>query len=150
VVNALNQLLSSVGTTFYSLRDDPSENSFYRGEVDLHQHLSGTAGALLMLDPPLSMHTNMMYWMRQSGPCSEYQEFKTNMILISDAITVKGVGKRREKVVGFSSDAKPNRFYLFDPDDPVTPEEESEIAEKWGNVIQAIETGMRTAGTDGV
>jgi len=85
----------------------------------------------------------MMFWGRQSGPPAEYREFKTNMILISDALSIKDSSSREpRKVVGFSSDAKPNRFYLFDADIPRTPEEAKEITDRWNKITGAIEDAV--------
>jgi len=131
VVRALNPLLQSVHTSFYALLGDPTEASFYAGQADPRTHIAPSTGALLTLSTPLSMHTTMMFWGRESGPPAEYQELKTNMILVSDALSVKG-----QKVVGLSSDAKPNRFYLFEPRGPCS--EADRIAEKWDAIMRAI------------
>ena len=137
VLGAVNEFLSSVDTSFYALLGDPTRSSFYLGEVEPHTHLSGTTGALLILDPPLSMHTNMMFWERESGPPAEYHEFKANMILISDALSFKG-----HRVAAYSSDARRNRFYLFDAGPPASPAQASQIAEKWNRIIRRIEEAV--------
>ena len=143
VVSALNHFLSSVDTSFYSLPKDQSFRAFYMGEVNPQTYLTSTTAALLLLNPPLSMHTNMMFWQRDSGPRAEYHEFTTNMILVSDALSIKDSYSREpRRVVGFSSDAKPNRFYLFDADVPRSPEEATETAEKWNRIIRAIEQAV--------
>jgi len=143
LLDALNDFLSSVDTSFYRLPNDEIFRAFYMGEVNPQTHLTGTTGALLILNPPLSMHTNMMFWEQQSGPRAEYHEFKTDMILISDALAIKdSYSPEPRKVVGFSSDARPNRFYLFDADIPPTPEGASAIAKKWNKIIQAIEEAV--------
>jgi len=141
IIGALNAFLQSVDTSLYALLDDPIGTSFYVGEVDPRGHLTGTTGALLVLAAPLSMHTTMMFWGRESGPPAEYQEFKTSVILISDALSI-----RNKKVVGFSSDAKPNRFYLFDPEGPVDASQAARTAEKWNNIIRAIQEAVAGGG----
>lgn len=147
VLNALNDFLSSVDTSFYRLPNDETLRSFYMGEVNPQTHLTGTTGALLTVNPPLSMHTNMMFWERQSGPRAEYHEFKTDMILISDALTIKdSYSPEPRKVIGFSSDEKANRFYLFDADIPRTPEQATAIAEKWNKIMRAIEDAVGKPG----
>ena len=138
IVGALNAFLRSVDTAFYALLDDPIRCSFYAGEVDPRAHLAATTGALLTLNPPLTMHTTMMFWGKESGPPAEYQQFATTMILISDALSVDG-----EKVVAFGSDAKPNRFYLFDPDGhPRRPSYAKEVTPRWNDVIRTIQQAV--------
>jgi hypothetical protein len=142
-LRAISGFLASLDTSVYSLLGGPTYRSFYQGEVEPHRHLSQTTGALLLLDPPLSMHTTMMFWDRDSGPPAEYHEFKTNMILISDALSIKDSYSREpRRVVGFNSDAKPNRFYLFDADIPANDEEARETAAKWNNLIRTIQEAV--------
>ena len=141
---AINEFLSCVNTSFYALLDNPRRISFYQGEVNPETHLTGTTGALLLLHPPLSMHTSMMFWEREPGPRAEYHEFKTGTILISDALAIKdSYSPEPRRVVGFSSDEKADRFYLFDADVPRTPEQAAAIAEKWNAIIQVIGEALK-------
>ncbi len=138
IVGALNAFLRSVDTSFYALLEDPMRCSFYAGEVDPRAHLGATTAALVTLDSPLTMHTTMMFWGTESGPPAEYQEFETATILISDALSVDG-----EKVVAFSSNARPNRFYLVDADGhPRYPSYAKEVIPRWNEIIRAIQEAV--------
>ncbi len=137
VVGALNAFLQLIDTSFYAVLGDPTDSSFYAGEADPRAHIGAATGALLTLNPPLSMHTTMMFWGTESGPPAEYQEFKTSVIVISDAISL-----RNKEVVGFSSDAKPNRFYLFYARSGAGSSGAARTAEKWDAIMRAIREAM--------
>jgi hypothetical protein len=139
IVASLNAFLQSVDTSLYAILDDPAAGAFYEGRADPAAHLGGTTGALVTLNPPLSMHTTMMFWESHSGPPAEYRRFNTRLILISDAISVRG-----KAVVGFSSDVGLSRFYLFYRRSTGDPSDAARSQKQWQAIIAAIQEVVLT------
>jgi len=136
VLSFVNENLKAVHTSCHDIPRDATERSFYRGQVEPHTHLTGKTGAMLVLDPPLSMHTTVMLSLPYRGPPAEYHEFKTNVVLIWEEPSTT-----RRKFMGLSSNARRNRFYLFSFRAPLHGGHPDDIksAERWKNVIRAIE-----------
>lgn len=120
ILSPLNDYLTMVDTSCHHLT---------HSEVEPHSYLGGPIGAILTLDPPLRMHTTVM-------PAIEYREFKTKTLLLWKEPADHGRG-----IVGFSSDAAPNRVYLFYsyPRAPSTHPSAVERRKRWSALMHAIE-----------
>lgn len=130
IVNLTNDCLKTVYTPRFSFREnDELPASFYRGEADPYVHLSGKTGAILVLDPPLPMHTTI--W----SPL-EFHEFKTRTVAIW-----REPSERVRGVVGLSSDAPQSRFYLFfcSPESSSDHPSDVRARQRWKKLMRAIE-----------
>jgi hypothetical protein len=130
-----NSYLETVHATFFSLREeDEMGRAFYRGDVDPYAHLTGKTGAILVLEPPLSMHTTL--WRSL-----EYHEFSTDTVVFWEepSTPVRGV-------VAFNSREEKKRFYLFccHPQSSGNHPWDVKSRKRWNELIRGIEESFTT------
>ncbi len=133
---AVNEFLQMVDTSCYRNFPSTPNTYFLEGEARPENYLQATTGTLLILDPPLSMHTTVVF--SEYPPLVEYHVFKANRILLSDAISLSYL-----KSVGFSSDRKPNRFYLFFGNTLLGRPDRELATKRWNRIIASIESAVR-------
>lgn len=136
VLGAVNEFLSLTNTSYYDNLGDAPAQLFYEGQAQPERYLKDTTGALLVLDPPLAMHTTVV--LSSHPTVAEYHRFKTRSIFLSDSISRYGL-----KAVGFSSDEKPNRFYLFFGETPPRSRDRELATRRWNEIITSIESAVR-------
>jgi len=136
VLEAVNEFLSLTNTSHYETSGDGPVHLFYEGQAQPDSYLKDTTGAQLVLDPPLAMHTTVV--LSSHPTLAEYHEFKTKRIFLSDSISRYGL-----KAVGFSSDEKPNRFYLFFGETPPRSRDRELATRRWNEIITSIESAVR-------
>jgi hypothetical protein len=135
VLAAVNGFLELVDTSCCGSLGWKITDSFYEGEATLETYLRETTGAILLLDPPLLMHTTVIF--SHYPTLVEYHEFKTNTILLSEAISVYS-----SKVVGFSSNRKPNRFYFFPGMTPPRSPDRDLAAKRWNQLTEVLQSAV--------
>jgi hypothetical protein len=141
VLAAINEFLSLTNTSYYDNLGDAAAQLFYEGQAQPERHLKDTTGALLVLDPPLAMHTTVE--LSSSPTTAEYHKFRTRSIFLSDSISRYGL-----KALGLSSDEKPNRFYLFFGETPPRSPDKELATKRWNKIIASIESAVREPRTD--
>lgn len=136
VLGAVNEFLSLTNACYCEDPGDGPFHLFYEGQAQPESYLKSTTGAVLALDPPLAMHTTLL--LSSYPTVAEYHRFKTRRLFLSDSISLHGL-----RVVGFSSDEKPNRFYLFFGERPVRIPDRELATKRWQKILAAIEDAMR-------
>lgn len=138
---AVNEFLSLTNTSYYDALGNHAGRLLYEGQAQPDTYLKNTTGAVLVLDPPVAMHTTVE--LSSSPTIAEYHEFRTSRLFLSDSISWYGM-----KAVGFSSDQKPSRFYLFFGRTPPRSPDTELATKKWQNILASIQGAVGEPRTD--
>ena len=141
VLGAVNEFLSLTNTSYYDNLGDAPAQLFYEGQAQPERYLKDTTRALLVLDPPLAMHTTVE--LSSHPTIAEYHKFRTTSIFLSDSISPRAL-----KAFGFSSDEKAGRFYLFLGTTPARVRDTGLATKNWEKMLASIQDAVAEPRSD--